>query len=272
MLRSSSKTMNNHEEIFSIWAPDESPWSRWAKPVLFAHFHSAMPDVSVPETAYDVSWATLTNRKAALVLDLPGAEGVLAGVALAARGYRPGPLYNAVPLPSGERLIDPMTGRAVAAVDVFPIMIALIKGTEQLAQSKLPSDAPPAFLLDANRCGDGRKMEPDEFDNRSISFTTDFPSAIFFASQGIERVILVQKSRAEPQPDLAHSLRRWQDAGFVLERKRMDSSEPPEPFQVARPPWYGAMFQRALSSIGLRRAAMAVGGFGAWMAESSSGG
>jgi hypothetical protein len=113
-------------------------------------------------------------------------------------------------------------------------------------------------------------MEPDEFDNRSISFTTDFPSAIFFASQGIQHVILVQRSRVPPQPDLAHSLRRWQDAGFVLERKRIDSPDPLERFEVARPSWYGAMFQRVLASLGLRRSS--IGGFGAWVPESSAGG
>ena len=54
---------------------------------------------------------------------------------------------------------------------------ALRKGAERLAQLELAGDAPPAFFLDANRQGDGRKMMPDEFDDRSISFTTDFPSA-----------------------------------------------------------------------------------------------
>jgi hypothetical protein len=206
----------------------------------------------------------------ALVLDLPGAQGVLVGVALAARGYRPVPLYNAVPLPFGQRFLDPLTGRVVAAVDVLPILSALRKGAQELAQLNLPSDAPPAFLLDANRRGDGRKMRPDEFDNRSISFTTDFPSAKFLASQGIQRVMLAQANKAEPQSDLAHSLRRWQEGGLRLERLNLDPASRPEPFEVARPSWYGAMFQRVLSSIGLRRSRG--GGFGAWVPDSSAGG
>ena len=48
-------------------------------------------------------------------------------------------------------------------------------------------------------------MEPDKFDNRSISFTTDFPLVNFFASHGIECVMLVQKDRVEPQSDLART-------------------------------------------------------------------
>ena len=143
------------------------------------------------------------------------------------------------------------------------------KGAETLPLLNLSPDATPAFLLDANRRG-FRVMEPDEFDNRSAVFTTDFPSANFFASRGIKRFILIQKGTLEPQPDLAHSLRRWQDADFVLERKDVDEPAPLERFQVDRPAWYRTMFQRALLRMGLRRSGG--GGFGAWVPEAGSGG
>ena len=255
----------NKDEIFSIWAPDESLWSPWVKPVLFAHLGSAQ--IPITEPPVDASWSLPPGERVALVLDLPGAEGVLAGIALAARGYRPVPLYNALPLPFGEPIIDPVTYRPVAAVNVLPILIALKDGAEQLARSNLPFDAPPAFLLDANRKGDGRKMEADEFDNRSISFTTDFPSANFLASKGIQRAMLIQKDCVVPHSDLAHTLRRWQDGGLKLQRLQLDARSAPEPFEVARPSWYGAMFQRVIAGIGLRRASG--GGFGAWGPESS---
>jgi hypothetical protein len=230
------KTMNK-EEIYSIWAPDESPWSRWAKPVLFAHLDSALSHT--PDTAAigDVNWAPPPEDQVALVLDLDGREGVLTGLALAAIGYRLVPLYNAIPSPSGEPLLDPVAGGDMVAVNVFPILNALTAGAAQLAKLRLPIHAPPVFLLDANRNGSGLQMRPHEFDNRSISFTTDFPSANFLAFQGIQRVLLVQRDRAEPQSDLAHTLRRWQDAGFVLSRKRLDLAESPEIFQIARPRW-----------------------------------
>jgi hypothetical protein len=262
----------NKEEYFSIWAPDESPWSRWAKPVLFAHLDVSAASVAFTETAMDASWAPVPNEKVALVLDLPGAEGVLAGIALAARGYRPVPLYNAIPMPAVTFLaaMDPVASMRFAAVNVAPILNALKYGAGQLAEMRLPNDAPPAFLLDANRAGDGRRMSEGEFDNRSISFTTDFPSANYFAAHGIERVMLVQKDRADLRPDLAHSLRRWQEAGFVLERKRLDTPGSPERFEIPRPSWYGTMFQRVIASLGLRRSSS--GGFGAWIASSSAGG
>jgi hypothetical protein len=258
----------NKEEIYSIWAPENSIWSRWAKPVLFAHLNSALSHIQVARAPGDVSWSA-PDERIAIVLDLPGADGVLTGLALAGRGYRAVPLYNALPLPFGESLLSPATCSRVAAVDVLPIISALRTGAKLLAQTTLPFDAPPAFLLDANRKGT-RKMIPDEFDNRSVSFTTDFPSANFLASQSIQRVLLVQKQVLEPQPDFAHTLRRWQDGGLALERLRLDPLSPREPFEVSRPAWYGAMFQRVLSAMGLRRSSG--GGFGAWVPDSSAGG
>lgn len=258
------------EEIFAIWAPEDSAWSRWAKPVLFAYVDSALSNNPMTETAGDVTWAPPASDNVALVLDLPCQQGALTGVALAASGYRPVPLYNALPSPYGKPPLNPLAGCDMIAVNVLPILSALRFGAEELSKLKIPAGAPPVFLLDCNRAGTGRRLQPHEFDNRSISFTTDFPSANFMAFHGIQRAILVQGNREVPHSDVAHTLRRWQDAGIVLERKRLDFPGPPEIFEVAKPSWYGAMFQRALASVGLRRAW--TGGFGAWMPDSSAGG
>lgn len=75
------------DEIFAIWAPDNSPWSRWVKPVVFAHLHLATPPVAVVETTGAMGWSPPSTGGMALVLDLPGAEGVVTGLALAGRGY-----------------------------------------------------------------------------------------------------------------------------------------------------------------------------------------
>jgi hypothetical protein len=264
----------NREEIFRIWAPDESPWSRWAKPVLFAHLDAAIPQIAMGEFSVNINWLPAPGEKVAVVLDLPGPEGVQVGMDLAARGYRPVPLYNAVPLPFIRRILDPVAidpaAGAAAAVDVLPIVSALATASESLAQIVLPIDAPPVFLLDSNRHGGISRVKANDFDNRSICFTTDFPSANFLRANGIERVLLVQRSRILPLSDLAHVLRRWQDGGLRLERARMDVTEPAQPLEVARPSWYGMMFQRALAAFGFRRAGG--GGFGAWVAAASAGG
>jgi hypothetical protein len=126
------------------------------------------------------------------------------------------------------------------------------------------------LLLDANRLGDGQKMNPNEFDNRSLCFTTDFPSALFLSVHGNQGMLLVQKNRLEPQKDIAHILCRWQEGGLTLTRRRMTIPGPPEPFEVAGPSWYGAMFQRALAGLGPRRSGAT--GFGLWVGDSSAGG
>ena len=261
--------MMTNDEIFVAWSPEQSIWSTWVKPVLFAHMAAATSCCQTVGNSAEAGWAPTAQERVALVIDLPGAEGVWLGLALAARGYRPVPLYNALPLPSGEPIFDTESQRSVAAVDVLPIMQALRQGADQLARLKLPPDAPPAFLLDANRLAGNRQMEADEFDNRSICFTTDFPSANFLASKQIHRVLLISE-RVEPQNDLAHVLCRWQDGGLSLERMRLEAPAQRERFQVKRPSWYGAMFQRALAAFGLWRAPG--GGFGAWIPDSSAGG
>ncbi len=258
------------EEIFATWAPETSLWSRWAKPVLFAHLNSAARPAPKPEPPLDLGWIAPASEMAALVVDLPGAKGVSVALVLAVRGYRPVPLYNAVPAPAEGLLSGPSGAAGIAAVDLSPVMAELVRGAERLAQLRIPSGAPPVFLLDANRHGLRRQMQPGAFDNRSICFTTDFPSANFLLAHGIKRAVLVQESTLVPQPDVAHILRRWQDGGLALERAQLDLPIRPVPFQVARPSWYGAMFQRALAAFGLHRAAG--GGFGAWMRGMPSGG
>ena len=91
----------NREEIYSVWAPREGLWSRWVKPVLF----SVMGEAALPGGAGatpDVSWVPSPESNVPLVIDLPGSAGVDWGLAVAALGYRPVPLYNAVPGPLGR--------------------------------------------------------------------------------------------------------------------------------------------------------------------------
>jgi len=253
------------EEIFQVWAPDDCPWSPWVKPVLFAHLGLANETIHV--AALDSSWAPPVSERVALVVNLPEAEGVLMGVSLAGRGYRPVPLYNALPLPYGEAIHFSIPGKAVAAVNVLPILHALASSTQALAGANLPYDAPPAFLLDYNRQGNGGKPGPGQFDNRSVSFTTDFPSAIFLGAHGIHRALLIQNEGI--QSDLAHTLRRWQEGGIKLDRLRLEDGVS-EPFEVSKPSWYGTMFERVLWQFGFHRSGD--GGFGGWIPESSSGG
>src|SRR4249919_1745395 len=125
----------SNQHAFEVWAPPGGRWSPWAKPVLFACM--AHDDVLAPFAAspWEVTWLSEIPEKAALVLDLPGDEGITAAVAVAAQGYRPVPLYNAIAQPTlainarEELHLQPTT-----AVDVRSIMFALHRATTQLAQ------------------------------------------------------------------------------------------------------------------------------------------
>ena len=255
-------------EIFDVWSPPGGRWSPWAKPVLFACMERE-PPLPVPAgPPLDTSWAPPASENTALVLDLPGAEGVFAGLALAVCGYRPVPLYNAVPGPSHSPASGPAT-ESVALVNVRGISEALWHGTAQLLEAALPDGAPPVFLLDANRRGEGQSAVPGRFDNRSISFTTDFPSASFLDAHGVRRAVLAQTSADRPQTDLAHTLRRWQEGGIGIAWKVIGAEGPIAPLDVPRPSGFGSLWQRVLALMGLRRHGL--GGFGGFIPEPSSG-
>lgn len=252
--------MPSKEEIFSAWAPPASRWTPWVKPVLFATLpvRSFSLPAPLPEP---FPWTPPAPANTALVVNLPGAKGVAAGLAFARHGYRPVALYNAVPASS-------FTGAGGTAVAVGEIAAALETAAPELAGVLLLHEAPPAFLLDSNRGGAGFPPPPEWFDNRSVSFTTDFPSAKFLLAQGIQRVVLVQETPAL-QSDLVHTLRRWQDAGITLALKAENHDELGR-LTVSKPSWFGFAFQRVIAAFGLRR--HRGGGFGGWVPDPSEGG
>jgi hypothetical protein len=211
-------------------------------------------------------WAPPPDSGTAVVIDLPSSRGVGIGLALARLGYQAVPLYNAAPssgagYPAEEE--EPL-------VDMRAILVALQAAAPELAANPPRLGAPPAFLLDARRRGIGASTSPGRFDNRSISFTTDFPSARALVSRGIRRGLLVQVASDEPQADLAHTLRAWQEAGIQLTLKRLDGSGESVALEVARPSRFGAFWYRASLLLGTRRHPL--GGFGGTIPEPHEGG
>jgi len=276
------------QSIFDAWAPPSAIWSRWAKPVMFSQMDSiATGENVVPELPVNVSWAVDSDRATAVVVDLPGAQGITVAMSLAAIGYRPVPLYNACPAPAGD----------TALVVVGPIMIALAAAASSLQSFGLPDEAPPAFLLEARRNSAAVTPPPDvvdeksaslppflmdakgdtavvassprTFDNRSISLPTDFPSANFLRSRGIRRIVLIQSRHSEPQADLSHSLLRWQQAGLTILAAAIDEPDPPRPITIKRPRAYRLLWYNLLAKLGLR--SNPLGGFGGFLPMPSTG-
>jgi hypothetical protein len=191
-------------------------------------------------------------------------------------------LFNSVPLPGPPPavpdepiigvegvMVDPVLRPARAAVDMWPIMFALAGSAGVLSNLGLPWNAPPAFLLDSRRRQGSFAALPGQFDNRSLSLPTDFPSASILASMGIRRVIVVDGPW--PQADLLHTLLRWHEGGVEI---LLTSVETPRPGPVCcplpRPRGFRLLCYKFFATLGLRRNVL--GGYGGFLPEPGEGG
>src|SRR5215213_6406954 len=110
------------EMIFDIWAPAGSRWSPWVKPILFSFMSEISAGASAAQTSItDLSWLPPADGSTLLVLDLPTAQAASDAVEIAKRGYRPVPLYNAIPWEENSRSAEV----APSLVDVGSIVHAL---------------------------------------------------------------------------------------------------------------------------------------------------
>lgn len=238
----------NSTELYKLWAPESATWSNWVKPVLLAHRPLAAAFYSAPDwRGMNMNWSPSADSGSAIILDLPSADSVWLGLALALRGFRPVPLFNGASGPS-------------EIVSSHRIISALHDSAKELAGLTIGPGAPPVFLLDSNRSGGGALTSPGRFDNRWFVFPQDFPSANFLLSCGIRSVVLGQVNSVEPQRDLAHVLLRWQEAGIEILGCDLQRETPPSLIRVKRPGNFQMLWYRALVIMGLRR--NSVGGFG----------
>ena len=191
------------------------------------------------------------------------------------------PLYNSCPPPKSwsasaalSRFMDGTSrGDPVqqAAVDVLPIIEAIVAMTPALKAANLPADAPPAFLLDSQRrtVQTGYVRAPGAFDNRSVSLPTDFPSSNFLLSRGIRKIVLITQNQMEPEADLSHTLLRWQRAGISIAGVTMAPASAvaiPQPITIRRPPFFRIAWYALMARFGLRPNLL--GGFGGVLPES----
>jgi hypothetical protein len=255
----------------------ERDWESQGDPELVHVGEATWLEPSDTSSGYRDRTRKSGDLSTAVVLDLPGPLGVAWGIALARKGWRPVPLYNAIPggTPGGVPMVSssgrfgavPVLRDTSALVDMQPIVSALRRATHALAELPLPPERPPVFLLDANR-RDGF-ASPGRFDNRSISLPTDFPSAVFLRSRGIERVVVVQRVGVEPQEDLAHTLLAWQQGGVPILVKELERDTEPQTIEVRPPSQFRSLWYRALATMGLKRAPL--GGFGGTIPIPSAG-
>jgi len=192
-----------NKDIYKIWAPFKAKWTDWVKPVVFIAIDSTRKitvgdDFVLAKIDYINSLASDT----AIIVDQPGAQSIMEGIALAHIGFRPIPLFNGTKQQEG----------AMALVDTQLIENALYSTALQLAKIKLKDDAPPAFLLDSNRTH-RFKMSASVFDNSWDLYDQDIPSANYFIKNGISR-ILVKGQKIES--DLTKILYKYQKKGITI--------------------------------------------------------
>jgi hypothetical protein len=238
------------EDAFVAWAPAGVLWSDWAKPAPFAQsgilIDDPIDDSMLPRLP------TALDARAAVIVDLDGAEAVYAGVALADRGFHPVPLFNGTNGPS-------------PVVDVAPVIEALGRGAQRVCARRPTPNAGPAFLLDARR--QSGTPRPGMYDNRWVVLPQDFPSGTLLVNRGIRNAILLQRGAAHVPEDLAHVLRRWQEQGIRLRTVDLDTGSQSD-IKVSRPSWFRRAWYAAVAVMGLRRSN--VGGFGSTVPEQTS--
>jgi hypothetical protein len=159
----------NRYQAFAAWAPTNSVWSVWAKPVVFAQMlpRRIEPELDPqPEPLAPFEPPPVSDRTA-VVLDLPGEQAIFIALNLAQAGYRPVPLYNSVPAS--------LFTSAPPALDMSGVLAALQSAAPILASLRISPVAPPVFLLDARRAVGSAPLLPGTFDNRSISLPTHLP-------------------------------------------------------------------------------------------------
>jgi hypothetical protein len=263
------------EELYCIWAPEESVWSQWVLPVPFAQLAcpSSLPTPTGP--VFNLDWLPLENAlDLAVVVDLPGGDAIDYGLALLEKGFRPVPVIDGSPGPDRHAIfpLEPSFSAAenyksASFVDMRGLLLALCQGAERLQRNDLAPAAPPAFLLDSKRMGGAPYVIESAFDNRWMVFPQDFPSARFLLDRGIRRVVFVHDTfLTQPQEDLAHVLLRWQEEGITIASKSARFGDAPVPINVNRPNRFRVIWYRALAALGLRRSD--TGGFGGYPTDS----
>ena len=167
--------------MYEIWAPAGKKWVDWVRPVPFVSMSEYSKGYHISEFSIPSSdYIDEKYKGAAIIVDLPGIESVLEGIALAHAGYRPIPIYNGTIEQKGAR----------ATVDNQSVGIALAWGASRIKQIEISDDAMPAFLLDSNRLN-RYKMEISVFDNSWDIYPQDIPSADYMINNGIDKIVIV---------------------------------------------------------------------------------
>lgn len=172
----------NNKDIYKIWAPANTKWVDWTRPVPFIGIGKQskkfQPSNLLQTTS---SFSDILDSSTAIIVDLPSTQSIEVGILLAQQyGYRPIPIYNGTIEQKGAR----------ATTDNSSISNALIWGAYILSHTELKKDAPPVFLTDKNRL-QRHKVDLSIFDNSWDVYHQDLPSEEYFLNNGITKILVI---------------------------------------------------------------------------------
>ena len=196
------------KELFRIWAPVGKKWTDWVRPVPFVMMseHSKIYNIT-DSTIVAVDYIDANCQNTAVIVDLPGAESVKEGIALARLGFRPIPIFNGTVEQQGAR----------ATVDNQSVGVALMHGATELDKLEIEDTALPAFLLDSNRLH-RFKMDVTVFDNSWDLYPQDLPSADYMVASGISKVLVVGESFSKDLKKILYDYQKKKIEIFLTNR------------------------------------------------------
>ena len=166
--------MMRGKEIYKIYAPNDTKWTEWVRPVPFVAIDTYNRKPVSNWLDRKVLFLDQYEEDTAIFIDLPGKESIELGISLAHIGYRPIPLFNGTDEQKDSQ----------ATTDTYLTESSLINGATKLKNILIPNDANPAFLLDSSRTNRYRSKE-SIFDNSWDLYKQDIPTSKYFKDNNI---------------------------------------------------------------------------------------
>ncbi len=170
----------NGKDIYKIYAPDNTKWTQWVRPVAFVAIDTYDRKPAFNFIERKILFLDQYEKDTAIFIDLLGSESIELGISLANIGYRPIPLFNGTDEQVGSQ----------ATTDSYLVESSLINGSMKLKNILLSNDANPVFLLDSSRTNRYRVSE-SMFDNSWDLYKQDIPTSKYFKDNGIYKIIIV---------------------------------------------------------------------------------
>lgn len=199
-------------DVYKAFVPKENKWSNWVRPVPFINIGMGKKNYSYNFKEQHVFHSNDENMKlfledTAVIVDMPGASSINAGMNLVREGFRPIPIYNGI--------IEEENSKSV--VDNQTVSAGLLWMAKELFNINISDDAMPAFLLDSNRLLQ-YKSKISVYDNSWDVYRQDMPSAEYLKNNSVKRILLISERISG---DLRKILLNYRKAGIDIYLKNI---------------------------------------------------